>query len=337
MRFEDPLILKYLFMAALAAALFLFWAEWSCRKLSIRFAEKQLLAKLISSRVGARRVLKASLDIVAIILIGIALARPQWGLSWKQKTAEGLDVIFAVDVSKSMLASDTEPDRLSFAKREIRDFVERLKGDRVGLIGFSGDAFLFCPLTADYGAFFLTLDNLGINSVPRGGTSIAAAIKEAVKTFSWALAADKALILISDGEQTEGDAVEAAADAKKTGVQISCIGIGSREGSPIIYNDGKGSSITVKDESGRVVKSRLDEAALKTVADETGGAYVHAAEGDFGLDEIYKERLSKMKKRQAEESLSRSYQDRFQYPLALAFLALFISTAISMTGGHGKD
>ncbi len=337
MRFHDPAAIAYSLWVTLAVTIFLYRAARVYRKLNERFADKTMIARLTSSFVGRRRALKAFLDIIAILLIGIAIARPQWGLAWKQKTAEGLDILFAVDVSKSMLARDMQPDRLSYARQEIRDFVERLKGDRVGLIGFSGNAFLFSPLTTDYGGFLLALDNTGVDSVSRGGTSIAAAINEALRAFSSAPSEQKALILISDGDETEGDAVGSAEAAKKANMEISCIGVGTLEGSNITYGGGSGVAGTIKDENGRIVISKLNETVLAAIAKDTGGIYVRAQPESFGLEKIYEERLSKMKKHQAEESLSRSYQERFQYPLALAFLALFLSTLIGMTGGYEKD
>ena len=337
MRFQEPLMLMYFTLLTFAIVIFFLWSERVYRKLSARFAQKEMITKLTSSNIGRRRALKTLFDIIAIIFIGIALARPQWGTSWKQKTAEGLDIIVAVDLSKSMLAGDVKPDRLSYAKQGITDFVESLNGDRVGLIGFSGDAFLFCPMTAYYKGFFMALDNMSVNSLKRGGTSVEAAIKEAIKAFSWALSGQKVLLLISDGEQTEGDAAAAAEAANKANIQINCIGVGTREGSNITYNENSAEYIIVKDNSGRIVTSKLDEDTLKAIAEKTGGMYIHASDSTFGLEKIYEGRLSKFKKRQAEESLLRSYQEQFEYPLAIAFIAFFISTAISMTGSHEKD
>jgi Ca-activated chloride channel family protein len=337
MRFDDPGLLKYFFGLALFLAFFLFLAQRSYKRLSERFAEKRLIRRLTHSDIGRTRAARSVLDIAAIILIGVALARPQWGLSWQQKTAEGIDVLFALDLSKSMLARDVAPDRLSHAKKNIRRFVERLEGDRVGLIGFAGDAFLFCPLTADYSGFCLALDSIGVKDMPRGGTFFMAAVKEAIKAFSWSPVTQRAVILISDGEATEGDIGEAAAAAKDARIEVDCIGIGTTEGGGIRYDDGRGVAATVKDEYGRAVTSRLDEAALKRIASETGGIYVRSGADGFGLDKIYSERLSKMKKRQSEESLQRSYKEQFQYPLTLAFIALFVATLVGMTGRHEED
>jgi len=337
MRFNYPVLLKHLLWLIPVLAAFFLWAAHSYRKQSIRFADEDMIPKITASNTGKRRAIKILLDIIAVALIFIAIARPQWGLAWQQKTAEGLDILFAVDLSKSMLAQDVKPDRLSYTKQEIRDFVERLKGDRVGLIGFAGDAFLFCPLSADYSGFSLALDNTTVGSVPRGGTHIASAVKEAVKTFSWALTEQKILILISDGEETEGDAKEAAEAAKKADIEIDCIGIGTPEGAAVDYTNENDEKITLKDENGNTVISKLGEETLKMIAGATGGIYIRADQGEFGLEKIYEERLSGLKKRQVDESLSRSYREQFQYPLALAFILMLISTAIGMTGGYGKD
>jgi len=337
MRFNDPALLKHLLWLIPALTAFCLWAAHSYRKQSIRFADEEMLPKITASNAGKRRAIKILLDIIAIMLMVIAIARPQWGLAWQQKTAEGLDILFAVDLSKSMLAQDVSPDRLSYTKQEIRDFVGRLKGDRVGLIGFAGDSFLFCPLSSDYSGFSLALDNTTVGSVPRGGTHIASVVKEAIKTFSWALTEQKILILISDGEETEGDVKKAAEAARQANIEIDCIGIGTPEGSAVVYTDGNDEKATLKDESGNTVISKLGEDTLKAIAEATGGVYVRADKAEFGLEKIYEERLSKLKKRQGDETLSRSYREQFQYPLALAFILIFISTAIGMTGGYGKD
>ncbi len=336
MRFHDPAVIGYLLALVLVLGFFFYLIERSYRKTSARFAEKEMLAKLTAPYRDKFRIVRAILDITAVILIGLAIARPQWGALWKQKPPDGIDILFALDMSKSMLARDIQPDRLSYAKREIISFVEDLEGDRVGLVGFSGDAFFFCPITPDRTGFFDSLENAGIESIERGGTSIEAAITEGIKALSSAYS-DKVLILISDGEATEGDAVQAADAAKKAGVEIDCIGIGTTEGIGINYVDEKKEQHIVKDQSGHPVTAKLDEVMLESVAAATGGIYVHAAPGNFGLEKIYKERLSKIKKRQADESLLRTYQEQFQYFLILAFGALLISMIISMSAGYEKN
>jgi len=225
---------------------------------------------------------------------------------------------------------------MSFAKIEIEDFTGKLKDDRLGLMAFAGDAFLFCPLTTDRDGFILALHNLKIGSVPKGGTSISSAIMDVIQSFRWASGGSKIAILITDGEDNEGGVPKAAEEAKEAGIEISCIGIGTREGDIIPYIDEGGKKTVIKDKEGRVVKSRLDEDMLKEIAAKTGGIYVRSSASRFGLDAIYDERLSKIKKKQAEETISRSYEERFQLPLALALLA-FLAEIIMQAFGNEKD
>ncbi|MBN1520954.1 MAG: VWA domain-containing protein, partial [Candidatus Aureabacteria bacterium] len=227
-----------------------------------------------------------------------------------------------VDTSKSMLAQDVKPNRLERAKLAIKDFIKHLQGDRIGLIAFSGEAFLQCPLTVDYNGFLLSLDSLSVNSITRGGTSISQAIKEAIKSYEGGFKKYKVLIMITDGEDHEGAPLKAAEDAKKEGIKIFCIGIGTPEGELISVEDEKGNKTFLKDSQGNVVKTRLDETTLQKIALATGGSYVRSGATEFGLDMIYDKKLSKMEKRELESKLAKQFEDRFQIPLALAFLLL---------------
>lgn len=332
MRFFEIQILFYTLWSILVLAFFYIWAEKRYDRISRRFARKEVLGKIVPSHVFKVRKFGVFLNIAAVCLIGIALARPQWGVYWKAKRTRGADVIFALDVSKSMLARDAKPDRVStpavaadrltFAKKEIKDFVRRLQGGRAGLIVFSGEAFLSCPLTSDYDGFFLILDNSNIESVARGGTSIAGAMEEAMRNFKWAAGRQKILIIISDGENTAGNIDKAVDKAKEDNIVIHCVGIGSREGEIIQYADEKGEKVIVKDENGNVVRSKLDEDTLKKIARETGGMYAYSDKAESALGRIYKEKLEKLEKQEIEETLEKSYKERFQFPVAIALILL---------------
>lgn len=334
MRFNQPLVLLYALAAVILLTIFSIWAERAYGMMCSRFANSDLLEKLTSRGLRRRRWVRFFLDVAGICLIGLALSGPQWGQSWQQKTVDGIDILIAIDLSKSMLANDIKPNRISYVKSNVRSFLERLDGDRAGLIGFSGDSFTLCPITADFSGVFLALDYADTGTLSRGGTSIESAIMESVRAFSAALTEEKALILISDGEETEGDAIKGAEIAKRNGIEINCIGIGSTEGTVIRYADDNGMTMTIKDKSGNVVISKLDEDTLMSVANITGGIYVNSSPDGFGLDEIYTKRLSKLKKRQTEESLHSSYVDRYQYPLALGLICVFLSALLSMSGGN---
>lgn len=321
MRFADLSALRLLWVVA-ALAIFYFWAFRKRLKVMERFAQKNLIADLAASFDQRKQKIKAILILSALLLIAVSFLRPQWGFHWQEIKRRGLDIVIAVDTSKSMLATDVKPDRLERAKLAIKDFTRHLKGDRVGLIAFSGEAFLQCPLTVDYAGFFLSVDSLNTDLIPRGGTSIARAIKEAVRSYEGGLKKYKVLILITDGEDHEGNIERAAGEAGKEGIKVFCIGIGTSEGELINVADQGGGREFLKDSQGNVVKTRLDEAALQRIALATGGSYVRSGATEFGLDLIYDEKLSKMEKREFESKITRQFEERFQIPLVLAFLLL---------------
>jgi Ca-activated chloride channel family protein len=264
----------------------------------------------------------------AVCLSLFALARPQWGFVWEEVKRTGIDMLIAIDVSKSMLATDVKPNRLERSKFAVKDLVKKLPGDRVALIAFAGTAFLQCPLTIDYNGFLLALDDLTTGSIPRGGTSISGAIREAIAVLKGPDTKYKVLVIITDGEDLEGDALKAAQDAADLGIKIYCVGVGSTEGEliPAIGRDGERGFVT--DRSGQVVKSRLNEDILKKIAISTGGSYVRATQSEFGLVLLYDKSISKLEKRDIEAKMRKHYQERYQYFLALAVFLLFLEPLI---------
>ncbi len=317
------------FIIVLALMLFYLWAA-KLRKAALeKFAQKELLDELLSRLDYRKRFLKSSLMVLIISLMLFSLMRPQWGFHWEEVRRRGVDILIALDTSKSMLAEDVKPSRFERSKLAIKDLVRNLKGDRVGLIAFSGSAFLQCPLTLDYGGFLLSLDNTGIDTIPKGGTSITSAIKEALRSYEGGQKKYKVLIVITDGEDHEGDPGEASEEAKKEGIRIFCIGIGTKEGELIPVTDEAGGKSFLKDNQGNVVKSHLDETSLQKVAINTGGVYVRATNAEFGLDLIYRERIAKMEKRELEAKMNKHYEERFQIFLWLALLLIVIEHFVS--------
>jgi len=324
------------FLLILGLVLFYSWAA-KLRKNSLeKFAQKELLDELLSRLDYRKRFLKIILIVLAISLMFFALMRPQWGFHWEEVKRKGVDILVALDTSKSMLAEDVKPNRLERSKLAIKDLVRNLKGDRIGLIAFSGSAFLQCPLTLDYGGFLLSLDDINTDIIPKGGTSITSAIKEALRSYEGGQKKYKVLIIITDGEDHEGDPEQAAEEAKKEGIKIFCIGIGTKEGDLIPITDENGGKSFLKDSQGNVIKSRLDETGLQKVALKTGGVYVRATNAEFGLDLIYRERIAKMEKRELDARMNKHYEERFQIFLWLALLLLlveyFVSDKKSMKG-----
>ena len=242
---------------------------------------------------------------------------------------KGMDILIALDTSKSMLATDVKPNRLERSKLAVKDLIKKLKGDRIGLIAFAGTAYLQCPLTVDYGGFLLALNDISASTIPRGGTSISSAIKLALQTFGNKSGEYKALIIITDGEDHEGDPVGLAEKARGEDVKIFCVGIGTKEGDLIQAPDESGRKAFLKDEEGNIVKSVLNESILKKITSITGGVYIRSSGGEFGLDLIYDGKLSKMEKKDIKTEMGKFYYERFQIPLALALILLLIETFMS--------
>ena len=266
---------------------------------------------------------RMALRILALFFIGLALTRPQWGSKWEEVNQRGLDIIVVLDTSKSMLAADIKPNRLQQAQWAVRDFVRHLKGDRIGLIAFAGSSFLQCPVTIDYAAFTMMLNDLYAGIIPRGGTAIAQALETATDSFDRESDADKVIILITDGEDHVGDPLEMVKQLKSKNIRLYSIGVGTPEGE-LIPAQGGG---YVKDEQGHIVKSTINEGLLEQLARETGGFYVRSAPGDFGLDRIYKLGISNLQRDEQESRFAKVYEERFSW-FAGAALVLLLAEAL---------
>ena len=280
-----------------------------------KFAAAHLLSRLTRNVSTRRQATKQAIFLLALFCCFLALARPQYGFKWEDVKRKGIDILFAVDTSKSMLAGDIKPNRLERAKFAIMDFVDQLDGDRVGLLPFAGGAYLMCPLTGDYQAFETSLKALDTNIIPKGGTDITAAIREAESVLSNE-ANYKLLILVTDGENLEGDVLVAAQEAARKGMRIFTVGVGTREGEIIPVSEGaKG---FIKDASGNFVVSHLDEATLTQIAEKSNGLYVPLGNKGQGLQTIYQQKLSLVPKEELTERRHKVPLERFEWPLAMA-------------------
>ncbi|NOY53388.1 MAG: VWA domain-containing protein [Deltaproteobacteria bacterium] len=270
--------------------------------------------------------------VVAIALSIVALARPRWGFRWEEIRRRGVDIVVALDVSQSMMATDVDPNRLERAKRKIQDLLTMLRGDRIGLVAFAGSSFIQCPLTLDYGAFRIFLDGLSPDLIPVPGTAVARAIETSLTAFDPKLRTSKAIILITDGEDHGGNPLSAAKKAKEAGVKIFTIGIGKREGAPIpLAGPGGGFK---KDHSGNLILTRLDEETLKKIALTTGGAYVHSVTGDMDLQSIYLKGIRMgMKQTELATRRKKRWTERFEWPL-MAAVFLLIAEGFLREGGR---
>ncbi|MBN2453147.1 MAG: VWA domain-containing protein [Candidatus Omnitrophica bacterium] len=328
MTFANQHYIASIYAASIALVLFYLWAMRRRSILMGRFTDKSLVRSMAPTASTVLKVLKMAVITMAAVSALIALARPQWGFIWEEQKCTGIDMLIAIDVSKSMLAPDVKPNRLERSKFAVKDMVKKLSGDRIGLIAFSGTSFLQCPLTIDYNGFLLALDDLGIGTIPRGSTSITSAIREAIDLFKGPDKKYKVLVIITDGEDLEGDVMKAAEQAAELGIKIYCVGVGSQEGELIPVINDRGERVYVADRSGQVIKSKLNEELLKKVAIATGGSYVRATQAEFGLALLYDKSISKLEKRDIDAKMRKHYQERFQYFLALALLLLMLEPLI---------
>ncbi|MBN2684020.1 MAG: VWA domain-containing protein [Pontiellaceae bacterium] len=324
MTWNDPNLLFWLF--ALIPLLIISGLLLRRRRARLTsMAEHGLWSTLLPRYSSTRQHIRNLLRVLALLLALLAFARPQWGTHPETVQQHGLSISVALDTSKSMLAEDIEPNRLQQAKWGIRDLVEELKGDRIGLVAFAGSAFLQCPLTSDYTAFMMMLDDTYAGIIPVGGTDLYEALDSAIQSFEDAeeTEADKVIILISDGEGHTGDPLALIPELMENNIRVFTVGVGTTEGKPILTDDGY-----VKDSEGNVINSSLNEGILKKIAQETGGFYVRSAPGDFGLDRIYKEGLAHLQRAEGKEYEIRVLNERFQWFLGGALLLLLIESII---------
>ncbi len=328
MHFARAEYLYLLWLIPMLAACF-FWSFHNRRKRLERFASPRLAPRLTPEYSRARAVIRTFLLICFFVFTILALARPQWGTRLETVRRRGVDIIVALDASYSMNAEDVAPSRLAKAKAETRSLMGKLRGDRLGLVTFAGRAVVQCPLTLDYGAVSLFLDTASTETIPDPGTSLASAITTANSAFIAKERKYKILVIMTDGEDLEGQIDSAVERAREAGVIIYTVGVGSSEGQPIPVRDAKGDIIEYhKDPGGQVVISRLDERSLAEIASRTGGRYFRATTGEGELDDIYSE-ISQMEKKELESKLFQNFEDRFQYPLTLAVLCLVFEAFIT--------
>ena len=272
---------------------------------------------------------------LAFIILLLALARPQWGFHWEEVRRKGLDMVVVLDTSRSMMASDIKPSRLQQAKWGIRDLLRNLRGDRVGLVPFAGSSLLQCPLTIDYAAFTMTLDDVYSGLIPKGGTAIEQALRTAIAAFPAEGTADRVVLLITDGEDHEGDPLSLLPELKEKNIRVYSIGIGTLEGEMVPAGDGQDAYF--KDRQGQIVKTALKEDVLQKLALGTGGTYVRSAPGDTGLERVFRESIDSLKRSEQETRTAKIYEDRFLWPIAAALLLLAWEALLPDRRKAGKE
>jgi Ca-activated chloride channel family protein len=327
MTFANPNMLWLLLVFPPALLLFLWWSWRRRQELRTQFIQARLLPGLIVGLSPGRQKARQGCLVLSVVFLILALARPQWGFDWETAKMRGLDIVVAIDTSKSMLAEDIAPNRLARAKLAALELMQRAKSDRLGLVAFAGSAFLQCPLTVDDSAFRQSVELLDVNTIPEGGTAVAEAIDTALTAFK---EQDnyKVLVLFTDGEDHESGAIEAAKRAGEAGLRIFTIGVGTTAGEILRIQDAKGNSDYVRDEQGNVVKSHLDEDLLRRIAGATEGGCYWPLRGARVMDELYDQWLAKLPKSEHEEKLIKRYHERYHWPLALAVVLLLVETLL---------
>lgn len=293
-----------------------------------RFADQSMLRRLMPGFSSIRPWIKGGLVVVGLILLITAAARPRFGTYYEEVHRRGVDVFVLLDVSRSMLAEDVTPNRLDRAKSDIRDLLERLQSDRVGLIAFAGAAMVKSPLTNDHTFFQLVLDEVGPHSAPKGGSLIGDAIRKAVTAMDKQGDRDRAIVLITDGEDHDSfpeDAAQLAADAN---IRIFAVGLG---------NSGDGSRIPVRGDDGQLkylqyegqeIWSKMDEELLKSISVKTGGAYIPARTRVYDLGQIYEDHISGLKASEMDTATRRRFREQYQWFAAFGFLLLLTEMLI---------
>jgi len=319
---------EYLYALLVIPALFalFFYSRIKRKKALALFGQKDILSLLMPNVSRSRPVLKFIVLMVAMASLIIGIARPQFGSKLKTEKRKGIELIIALDVSNSMMAEDIQPNRLERAKRAISQLVDKLSDDKIGLIVFAGDAYTQLPITADYVSAKLFLNSISPQMVPTQGTAIGSAIELGIKSFNPQFAGSKAMIIITDGENHEDDAVGAATEAAKQGITIYTLGMGLPQGGPIPDNS-NGQKGYRKDKQGNIIVTKLDEQMLQKIAEAGKGAYIRANNAQIGLNNLFGE-VNKMEKTELETQIYADYDDKFQYFIGFGIFMILLDFMI---------
>lgn len=327
-RFAHPEYLYALYALPLFVVLFFLMFKQQRKKLNI-FANHELHKFIVPMHSKVKSWVKLILVIIVLALLILSAANPQVGTRLEEVKQSGIDVFILLDVSLSMSAEDIKPNRLEKAKYQISNLIQKLRGDRIGLIIFSGDAYVQIPLTTDYSAANLFLSAVDFKSVPQPGTAIAAAINLAIKSFDYNTATQKVIIVITDGEDHEGDITEAVTDAVEKNLKVYTIGLGSPDGVPIPVYNNQGQTVGFKkDQDGNTVLTKLNDEILKEIALKGKGKFYRGNNYEDYLNQIFNE-LSSIEKTEFGTKKVTDYEDRFYYFLVPAIFLLILELFIS--------
>jgi Ca-activated chloride channel family protein len=321
LRYEHIEYLNFLFGIPVLILGIIFYNRWKKKSLSL-FGDSKLLKELMHSYSKGRTQIKNVFTILIFTLLIIGIANPQIGTKMEEVKREGVDLMIAIDLSNSMLAEDIKPNRLEKSKLAISRLIDKLEGDRIGLIVFAGEAYVQLPITTDYSAAKLFLSTVNTNIVPTQGTEIAKAIDLSVQSFDMKNVQNKAIIIITDGESHDEKAIESAEQANELGIFVHTLGMGLSKGGPIpIYNKYGNQTGYRKDREGNTVVSKLNENLLQEIASAGEGIYVRANNSKTGLSSLFSE-INKMEKKEIGTMVFTEYKDRFQLFIGFALLLL---------------
>jgi Ca-activated chloride channel family protein len=327
LRFAHTHLLWALLLVPLLIVVFMIVRRWKKKALAA-FGDRAIIGRIMPEVSFSRPTLKFIFFIVAYAMLIIGLADPQIGTRTEETKRKGADIMILLDVSNSMLSQDFAPNRLENAKRSIAQLLDHLHDDRIGIIVFAGEAYVQLPVTTDYSAAKLFLNTINTNIVPVQGTAIGAAIDMGMKSFDFKDGTAKAMILMTDGENHEDDAVVAAENAHDKAVAIHVIGFGSPQGAPIpIYDNGKQIGFHT-DSAGHTVISKLSEDMCKEIATAGHGVYIRATNANSGLG-IVMDQIGKMQQKTYDTKQFKDFEDRFQFFIAIALLLLAAEFFIS--------
>ncbi|MBN2612264.1 MAG: VWA domain-containing protein [Bacteroidales bacterium] len=287
------------------------------------FGNFSVISQLMPEVSASKPHLKFIIILLALVILIFAAAGPQFGSKLKEVKRKGIEIILALDVSNSMMAEDIQPNRLERAKQAILTLIDRLENDKIGLIVFAGDAYTQIPITTDYSSARMFLSNINTNIVSRQGTAIGAAIELASKSFSPSTEASKVIVIISDGENHEGNAIEAAKTAADKGIKIFTIGMGSTKGSPIPQNSNQLVQDFRRDNQGNIIMTKLNVQMLSDIARAGEGSYYGATSSRVGLNDLFN-KLSRLDKEEIETKVYSEYEEQFHYLVWIAFILLLL-------------
>lgn len=324
---ENKIYLFALALLPLFLLVHLLVYRWKKRALKT-FGDPVIIQGLFPDVSRSKRIWKFILYCFGFTFLVIGIVNPQIGTKLEEVKRKGADLMICLDVSNSMRAEDLQPNRLEKAKQAISKLIDKLEGDRLGIIVFAGEAYVQLPITTDYAASKLFLESIGTDMIPTQGTLIGKAIDKAMESFGKDEGKNKAIVIITDGESHEDDALQAAEAAAEKGIAIHTIGMGSPEGTPIPLYKGNVREGFRKDKDGNTIVTKLNEQALQEIAAAGNGIYVRASNSDAGLNNVMDE-IDKLEKKQFESKMYSDYEDRFQWFISAALLFLLLDTFLS--------